>query len=440
MERLFVLCCVFGLSLSLPSNVFEFEQPQNGGNHWALLVAGSNGYFNYRHQADVCHAYQILHAHGIPDERIVVMMYDDIAENSENPVKGNLINHPDGPNVYEGIIKDYTGKEVNPETFLSVLKGEKDKVNGKVIDSGPNDHVFVNFVDHGAPGILGFGSKTLKAKKLMDAIMFMHDNKKYDKLVFYVEACESGSMFEDLLPKDINVYATTASNSHESSYACYFDKTRKTYLGDVYSVKWMEDSDKEDLTQETLQKQFSITKEETNSSHVQEFGDLSIGQMTVAEFQGLQTAKRHFSEPTVKDYCADKVKSEDVPLESLRRSLNLVSSKEEAVNIQQQIEQILKEREVVNKTMKQIIAMATDDHVLTTNVMETRHKISAWDCYEEVVETADQLCDEYLNIPENDYALRKLYMFVNMCEMHVPREAINAAIEEVCNVGKVNIQ
>ena len=41
-----------------------------------------------------------------------------------------------------------------------------------------------------------------------------------------------------------SVFATTASNSHESSYACYFDKSRKTYLGDVYSVKWMEDSDK----------------------------------------------------------------------------------------------------------------------------------------------------------------------------------------------------
>ena len=46
---------------------------------WALLVAGSNGYYNYRHQADVCHAYQILHKNGVPDERIVVMMYDDIA-------------------------------------------------------------------------------------------------------------------------------------------------------------------------------------------------------------------------------------------------------------------------------------------------------------------------------------------------------------------------
>ena len=32
-------------------------------------------------QADVCHAYQILRAHGIPDDHIVVMMYDDIAYN-----------------------------------------------------------------------------------------------------------------------------------------------------------------------------------------------------------------------------------------------------------------------------------------------------------------------------------------------------------------------
>lgn len=51
--------------------------------HWAVLVAGSNGWFNYRHQADVCHAYQILHNHGIPDTNIIVMMYDDIANNKQ---------------------------------------------------------------------------------------------------------------------------------------------------------------------------------------------------------------------------------------------------------------------------------------------------------------------------------------------------------------------
>lgn len=51
-------------------------------DNWALLVAGSNGWFNYRHQADVCHAYQVLHNHGIPDSNIVVMMFDDIAQST----------------------------------------------------------------------------------------------------------------------------------------------------------------------------------------------------------------------------------------------------------------------------------------------------------------------------------------------------------------------
>ena len=36
-----------------------------------------------KNKADACHAYQIIHNYGIPDERIVVMMYDDIANNKE---------------------------------------------------------------------------------------------------------------------------------------------------------------------------------------------------------------------------------------------------------------------------------------------------------------------------------------------------------------------
>ena len=46
-------------------------------------VAGSNGFYNYRHQADICHSYHIVRSHGIAEENIVVMMYDDIANNSQ---------------------------------------------------------------------------------------------------------------------------------------------------------------------------------------------------------------------------------------------------------------------------------------------------------------------------------------------------------------------
>jgi legumain len=76
------------------------------------------------------------------------------------------------------------------------------------------------------------------------------------------------------LPANINVYGTTASNPTESSYACYFDAKRQAYLGDLYSVNWMEDSDVEDINTETLFKQFGLVRARTNLSHVMQYGDL----------------------------------------------------------------------------------------------------------------------------------------------------------------------
>jgi legumain len=57
-------------------------------DHWAVLVAGSSGYGNYRHQADICHAYQILIKNGMKAENIITFAFDDIANNSENPFPG----------------------------------------------------------------------------------------------------------------------------------------------------------------------------------------------------------------------------------------------------------------------------------------------------------------------------------------------------------------
>ena len=64
--------------------------------------------------------------------------------------------------------------------------------------------MFINFVDHGAPGILGFPYDELHASDLQKTLKQMYQKKMYAKLVMYIEACESGSMFEDLLPKNID--------------------------------------------------------------------------------------------------------------------------------------------------------------------------------------------------------------------------------------------
>ncbi len=51
-------------------------------------------------------------------------------------------------------------------------------------------------------------------------------------------ACESGSMFDKILPNNTNIYAVTAATPFESSYACYYDEKVRTYLGDCFSNHW----------------------------------------------------------------------------------------------------------------------------------------------------------------------------------------------------------
>ena len=76
-----------------PSDTTEYAMyTEKDNRRWALLVAGSKGYGNYRHQADVCHAYQILRSRGFDESRIITMFYDDVAHSFFNPYKSKLFN------------------------------------------------------------------------------------------------------------------------------------------------------------------------------------------------------------------------------------------------------------------------------------------------------------------------------------------------------------
>ena len=65
--------------------------------------------------------------------------------------------------------------------------------------------------------------------------------------MIYIEACESGSIFQGLLSDSLNIYATTASNAQESSWGTYCPgmvpappEEFNTCLGDLYSVAFLE--------------------------------------------------------------------------------------------------------------------------------------------------------------------------------------------------------
>ncbi|THG04438.1 hypothetical protein TEA_003286 [Camellia sinensis var. sinensis] len=306
-------------SQQLHGHSFKLSSEETGSHHvgmkgtrWAVLVAGSNGYENYRHQADVCHAYQLLRKGGLKDENIIVFMYDDIAFNVQNPRPGIIINRPQGEDVYEGVPKDYTGHNANVHNLYAVILANKTALtggSGKVLDSGPEDHIFIYYTDHGSPGVLAMPyDDYVYADDLIDVLKKKHESNTFKSMVFYLEACESGSMFEGLLPEGLNIYATTAANAVESSFVTYCPDDYPyvapeydTCLGDLYSVSWMEDSDKHDLRTETLEQQYEVVRRRTsneypeNGSHVMQYGNLRLRKKSLYDYLGTNPANENYT-------------------------------------------------------------------------------------------------------------------------------------------------
>jgi legumain len=256
--------------------------------NWAVLVAGSNGYYNYRHQSDVYDAYQILHMNGIPDDHIIVFHYDDIANNPQNPKPGQVFNWPGGPDVYKDVPKDYVGNAVNPKNFLNCIQGlPTTGGSGKILKSTENDNVFIFYTDHGATGLVAFPTgEVLYATQLRDAV-----NKMYKKLVLYIEACESGSMCNNMIDASKNAYCFTASTPYESSWACDYDSTVRAYLNDCFSVNWMLDTRAHDTGGWTLAQQGQAVIQKTTQSTACQYGDLTFQNDEIAAFLGKKVSE-----------------------------------------------------------------------------------------------------------------------------------------------------
>ncbi|KAI6192660.1 Legumain [Aphelenchoides fujianensis] len=440
MERRLVIFVLTLLLIDTSSNAarlrFEAPSQSNDGSNddiWAVLVAGSNGWYNYRHQADICHAYHVLRNHGIKEGQIITLMYDDIANNSQNPFPGQIFNAPKGKDVYGGVKIDYRGESVTPQNFLAILQGQKDKVkggNGRVLKTSKSSRIFVYFADHGAPGSIAFPSSVLTVKQLNTALKDMHKNERYSQLTFYLEACESGSMFEKVLPSNIDVYAMTAANSHESSWGCYCGTSAKlsVCLGDLFSVNFLQDSDKENLHTESLEKQFEIVKKETDQSHVQQFGNLTITNEPVADFQGEEDTPSKL--PTDDVHAYEKWPSRDIPLKSLEARLKFTNSVEKQQALAAQIAEIRLKREYLHDHMTQFVRKLIHDPNIQNSMMEkTPGAITNLDCHHDIVHAFDRAC---LRFGSNPYATNYVKVLANLCEYQLPTERILRELMDHC--------
>ncbi|KJH49308.1 peptidase C13 family protein [Dictyocaulus viviparus] len=415
----------------LALNLHDFLTPkaEPAGELHALLVAGSNGWWNYRHQADVAHAYHLLLSKGILPEHIIVMMYDDIANDPSNPFRGKLFNRPNGTDVYKGLKIDYSGSSVNPKNFLNVLEGNSEAVkggNGRVINSKATDRIFVYFSDHGGEGLICFPDDVLTKKDLNSALQRMHKSKKYDEFVFYLEACESGSMFKKTLEPSMNIYAVTASNPVESSWATYCDYMDLPCLGDEFSVNWMEDSEKHDIDAEQLDAQFEDVKKMTKLSHVMHYGNLKIAKESVGWFQGEHGKKLSVQTQYEDDYPKVSWDARDVELMYMKKLQKTTTISLHA--------QALEQRD--RRDIEALFMSLVDNLLPNTNdkkeIFDKRNDVEDLSCHDDVVKAFDTIC---IDVNRFDYALKYIYVLNNLCVKFGDSKKIINAMHATCSTA-----
>merc|ERR1712127_172513 len=432
-------------------------------DHWGIIVAGSTGFGNYRHQADACHAYQILKTAGVPEEQIIHFNYDDVANSSsQHPEnKGKLFNKPtkagvEGVDVYAGCNIDFKGKQATAANLLDVMKGDPltdETASKKTLKSDSNSKIFFYYADHGAPGLVAMPvGSYLYADKLYDTVKYMHANGMYKEMVMYMEACEGGSMFEKFDYKSLDVYALSATNSKVSSWGSYCapddkvnGKSVGSCLGDLFSVNWMEDTDKNNSKyDETLLTQYNTVKKETTKSPVCEWGNLDIQKEPIGAFQSTQSGEvqkekkfwkllKSSAKTLVKDiFDVDEkmahvknesaVNSRDINLHYLYNNVMLNASEENT----SALTTALNARMAADKRF----AAMFPSHMEAFNNNDTPVPTD-YTCYRKLIDTYETECGKF-----DDYSMKYMSVLAAECEgmKSVPENITKsiATITEVC--------
>jgi legumain len=270
----------------------------------------------------------------------------------------------------------------------------------------------------------------LYADKLNDAFVTMKKNNMFKQVTFYLEACESGSMFPDLTT-DGGIYGMTASNASLSSWASYCGseayvdgKNIGSCLGDLFSTNWMEDTDKaisdKAMGTETLDTQYHTVLTETTKSPVEIFGDLSFKSYPIGDFEGiltpnsqegfLQSFQREMhglfeDEPTPKS--TQHVNQRDSRLHYLYGKVTSDGGEYAHGALIEELEG----RDRYNTFFREVYP--------EIDTMEINGDLKNYDCYRHLIDTFEQGCGKF-----SEYGMKFMRYFAHTCAVDDKDEVV----------------
>lgn len=156
-------------------------------DQYAVVIATSTGISNYRHQADAWALYQMLKGFGYPDDRIILILQDDLGDTVHVT--------PDGENLHADNVVDYRMSTVTPEDLMNIFTGKVTDRTPTVVQGSPNTNVFLFWSGHGAyDNMLKWADGDIDAEAIRGILEVSYGN--YRKIMAVMETCYSGSIGE----------------------------------------------------------------------------------------------------------------------------------------------------------------------------------------------------------------------------------------------------
>ncbi len=254
-------------------------------DRWALLIAASTGWGNYRFQADVFAMYQILLQHGYDDDHIILICEDDVADNSKNFEPGVLRVSDAGDNLYDASAIDYRLSNLTTTDIGDILQGRQSDRLQQVISSDSTDNVFIFWSSHGSPGSFEFGESRTMTYDQMKSIL---TDTPHRKMLVAVEACYSGGLGQrcEGLPGTLFI---TAANPWETSHAAVWSDQLGVYRSNGFTHGFQEAIDANPAI--SLRDLYYMLARTTSGSHVKVYNATHYGNMydnSISEYLGVK--------------------------------------------------------------------------------------------------------------------------------------------------------
>lgn len=219
-------------------------------DRWAVVISPSTTWSNYRHQADAFAMYQLLRQHGYDDDHIVLIVEDNLANDSRNVFPGQIFversNDPAAANdqfvnedVRKGAKVDYKFSDLQITDIADIMMGRSSSRLKEVIHPTASSDIFFFWSGHGGntEGPLWGNEDAVEEfgkERILNIVKDMTQPRMYRRMMFAIETCFSGHWGEALTGQP-DVLVLTAANSQESSKADMHDRDLGVYLSNAFA-------------------------------------------------------------------------------------------------------------------------------------------------------------------------------------------------------------